>query len=335
MRFGLAALFLGTLSMVTAHPSKENALRFEMYGREEDISAYGQAEGLHPEIPPGNQALVDSSAFNNGATTSEKVPFDINALALNTAPSIPGDQQWELDDISITDGTPTPPFDHPLDDTSALDVGGVPNSPRAGFTILQNKGSIPEDQGAGADDALGLNFTPRDPCNPFYQQNPRLRARDECIWKPDEPKKPDERSGTLPKKGAIPRSGTPLKVQLFPAGSKLYLGVDDDCWSSTLGLLPLGVCDSTEPFKIWFSLYAWETFRFFRLEDAQLGMVLFFPGNNSIKFLFYTTGIFPSGDLINSLQWVMDTVVVQVTNGAAIPTISKRAKQIYVRHSEF
>lgn len=286
MRFGLAALFLGTLSMVTAHPSKENTLRFEMYRRVEDISAYGQAEGLHPEIPPGNQALVDSFAFNNGATTSEKLPLDINALALNTAPTIPGDQQWELEDISITGGTPTPPFDQPLDDTFALNVGGILNNPRAGSGILQNKGSILEDKGAVADDAPGLTFTPRDPCNPFYQQNARLRARDECIWKPDKPKKPDERSGTLPKKGAIPRSGTPLKVQLFPAGSKLYLGVDDECWSYTLGRLLLGVCDSTEPFKEFVSLYNWETFSFFRLENAELGMLWLSPVTIILSFLF-------------------------------------------------
>lgn len=39
MRFGLAAHFISTLSTITAHPSKQNALDSEPYRREEDVSA--------------------------------------------------------------------------------------------------------------------------------------------------------------------------------------------------------------------------------------------------------------------------------------------------------
>lgn len=271
MRFGLAALFGATLSTVAAYPSKEITLGLKKYRRAEDIFAYGQAEGLHPDIDIDNQALGGISA---GATTSKTVRLD-SARSSIRAPTISDGQPLAMGDLTIINEVSALPFDLPFGDIVALNVGDVPNNQLVDDTILRNKGSGLEDQQTAADDASGSAFTPLDPCSPFYQQTAKLRARDDC-----------NSGASRPKKSAIPRSGVPLKVQLFPVGSKLFEGIDDECWSASLGLLPLGVCDSTKPFKEFVSLYKWQTFSFFRLEDAELGMLLiFFPGNNNIKCL--------------------------------------------------
>lgn len=279
MRFGLAALFVATLSTVTAYPSKEITLGLNKYRRAEDSSAYGQAEGLHPKINPNNQALGDISAFSGGFTTSQNIRPD-NALSSIRASSISSGPPLEMGDITTINGMSALSPDKALGDTLALNVGDVPNNQPVGDTISWNKASDLEDQETAVDDALSSAFTPPDWCSPFYQQAAKLRARDSCKMIINEPGK---ESGAF----AIPRSRTPLKVQIFPVGSKLYEGGDDECWRATLGLLPLGVCDSTEPFKEFVSLYHWETFSFFRLVDAKLGMLLPFPGDNDITCLIF------------------------------------------------
>lgn len=284
MRFGLAALFVATLSTVTAYPSKEITLGLKKYRRAEDSSAYGQAEGLYPKINPNNQALGDISAFSGGITTSKNIRPD-NALSSIRASSISSGPPLEMGDTTTINGMSALSPDKALGDTLALTVGDVPNNQPVGDTISRNKGSDLEDQETVVDDASSSAFTPPDWCSPFWQQTAKLRARDSCKIIMNEPGK--ESGASPPEKVAIPSSRTPLKVQLFPVGSKLYEGGDDECWRATFGLLPLGVCDSTEPFREFVSLYHWETFSFFRLEDAKLGMLLPFPGDNDFTCLIF------------------------------------------------
>lgn len=98
--------------MITAHPSKENALGSRISKRDEPAPALGQVD----VSPPG-----EFSGLSDGAVTSNYLSVN-NALASSGAISSPFDQP--LGDVFQVGERPSVPVDQTLGGKLGLDVVG-------------------------------------------------------------------------------------------------------------------------------------------------------------------------------------------------------------------
>lgn len=314
MWLDVAVLFVRSLSMISAHPSKENALGSRISKRDELASALGQVD----VSPPG-----DFSGFNDGAVTSNYLPVN-NALASSGAISSPFDQP--LGDIFQIDERPTVPVDQALGGNFGLDVVGFLNKP-SGDTTPQNKGNVPEeqisdDQQASANDAA---YTPLEPCDP-HQQSARLRPRGWCSTTDTNSHKDSPRVETSP---------SPPSVQPEPAASSDYS--DSECVSYSINLFWLGVCSSSKPNMVFSSNLnsAGISSPVVRLLDADLGKLYFWLViNKNREFFFTLLENFLHEKVNNSFQLQISHVLNhhQAKSTAAISTFLRSELLKYVCH---
>lgn len=268
--------------MITAHPSKENALGARLSKRDELVAALGQVDVSSPG---------GFSGFNDGAAASNYLPVN-NALASSEATSSPLDQP--LGDIFQTDESPTVPVDQPLSGNFGLDVGGFLTKP-SGDTTLQSNGNLAQDQisdelfrgdqQASADDAAD---TPTEPCS-LDQQSARIRRREWC-------KNPVVNSdknghgngngnGKQPPRVNPPRISPPrVENSPFPSVQpELDEKIDSYCHTYSSGWFRLGVCSSSEPNMVLSSNFndARINSPVKRLLDADLGKFTSLAGKST------------------------------------------------------
>lgn len=185
---------------------------------------------------------------------------------------------------------PILPVSQPVADILGMNLGGASTSQPLGDTSKpQSLEGFLEDQPSGSEGPEPGNndesssVKPHDPCDPLDTQNaklrPRLNADVDCGKKKD-PKKtspPGQGFGAPPppRKYRLPRPGTRLQKPNFPKGSPESDLSDYECFRYTLGILPLGVCDSGNLDLRGVSTYTYKNALFFILYDATLGMYIF------------------------------------------------------------
>lgn len=233
---------------------------------------------------PENQAVEETLALNGGLTTpsNDKLPTD---TPVSNDGGVNFNDQLVGDSLAANTGS-NQPLNEPLGEVFALNAGGAMNNQPSVEATLLNEGNILDshssdelfigDKENDPNGDSGSAFNPPDPCNPGYQQSAKLRARYDCEKKPKKPKKPSDTPSqgfgpNIPAKESFPRPETRLKIPVFGPG---FRGNNDECFRYTFGLLPLGVCDSEQPNKRFFSTYTYHGAHFFRLEDADLGKSL-------------------------------------------------------------
>lgn len=274
MWLGLAVLFIGSFSMITAHPTK--ALSSEISRRDEQASIFGQVNVLSPR---------ESSSLNGGATASNYLPAD-NALGATASNDLPGNNllassgtgaspvDQPLGNMFQIGARPTLPVDQPLGENLGLHVGVGLNKQSGDDTTLQNEDNASDEQisdgpfrgnqGAAADDAV---YTPLELCDPSNQKNVKLRPR--VPWCTpiirDQPNIPNANPNTndIPKVETSPK---PLKAPSAIEDTK-----DLECIIYTSGVLPLGVCSSSNPNNVHSSALNYGSFDTVRLSDADIG----------------------------------------------------------------
>lgn len=272
MWLDLAVLFVACLSMITAHPSKENALGAKLSKRDDLALALGQVD-----VPsPGG-----FSGFNDGAAASNYLPVN-NVLASSGATSSLVDQP--LGDIFRTDEQPTVPVDQPLGGNFGLDVVGFLTKP-SDDTTLQSNGNVAQDQISDelfrADDTAD---TPAQPCTP-HQQSAKLRRRDWC-------RSPAVNSNTNGNgngngNGKTPQRLRPPRVETSPLPPSVQPEFDDkidsDCVTYSSGWFRLGVCSSAKPNMVLSSNFNDIRIRspVKRLLDADLGKFISLAGKST------------------------------------------------------
>lgn len=246
MWLGLAVLFVESLSIINAHPSRENALGSDISRRDDMASILDEDNVLSPG---------QSSSFNGGATAGDAAPVNY-ALAPGGEIASPVDQP--LGDNYQIGETPNLPIAQTLGESFGLDVGLL--NQISGDTAMQSNGNAQEqtsdelflgDQEAVAGDV---------PCDP--QQSAKLRRREECAA-PQGFGKPDRKPKI--KKGTQPSPSSPAEQ---PAA---YDMGDEQCVRYTANLFPLGVCSSPKPHTVFPSVMAISSIKVFTIKQATLG----------------------------------------------------------------
>lgn len=185
MRFGLAALLVATFSMITAHPSEQNAVGSEAYKRDEDGSAI-ELDSVQTSSPrkrdSGSLTIPDFSSldkmdFTSDAQLASTIDDSKNRLPMSFKPD---DQQCSSGSVirngkRACQGQTKPLLPNPSEEDELEPLHGVKPEPNETPNPLPEEPVTPESSPpvAPSEPRPDLEWSPLlELLNPKYQGSP-------------------------------------------------------------------------------------------------------------------------------------------------------------------